>query len=308
MNEPGGCPIVTILFLIVIAILILLLFIIVIIIMTLKGLINNLTLWRNINPQPFVNINYPNILSPFPSASTYNLDTSDLAISSVMSAVNNDLNQNPYLPNYFKSFTKITNGVYQINTTGDYKIITIRGTLTQEDIESDLLWEQIPYHNMGHVHRGFAIMANNLYSKLNIPINSKILLTGHSLGAAVAELIAGRLAKERKDVNIALYVSARPRVGDLTWENSLSDLLANRWYLINDSDDVPQLPLPTMIKDNIIYGYTSPSLFRSVHFNYQTGSLINNHNPLTYQYAINPQKITEPFPKTWFIPISIACG
>ncbi|AYV85116.1 MAG: lipase family protein [Satyrvirus sp.] len=235
----------------------------------------------------------------------YNIELSRLGISCVMSAVNYHQKVNIQLPTYLKMVQSLPNDygiVLQPSVQSNFNdIVAFRGTLSHQDIVSDIEWPQIEYYGLGKVHQGFANIASLVYPALNFPTGSTVLITGHSLGASVAEIVATRLAKE-KNIKVELYISARPRTGDLTWNNSVEKYV-NRYILINQSDDIPQLPLPTMVKGKTGYGFVSPPLCKTINFSFQTGNVGDNHNPITYHYALYGG--TKPFNSMWYVPLAL---
>ena len=286
-----------------ICIIILILLIFLIILVTVYGylkyrsIINAISkIGDNITTQ-FYDIAYPGTLPPLGSDD----DIAKLSISLVLSAVNSYQGADLYLPQYLEMVQSLPSnyGIVMkptVESDIDY-IVALRGTLSHADFISDIRWVQVPYHGLGNVHSGFAGIAETIYPHLKFQPGSNVIITGHSLGASVAELVATRLAKER-NINVYLYISARPRTGDLFWDNNVRKYV-NRHILINQSDDVPVFPLPTMVKDKIGYGFIAPQIDETTYFDYQTGSIIDNHNPLVYHYALYKGK--PPFPWKWFI-------
>ena len=251
-------------------------------------------------------ISYPRMM---PKTSTiYNAELSKLGISSVMSAINIHQGEDPMLPDYLRLEKTLPESygviLKPVSTTNIDYIIAFRGTLSHADVITDIKWTQINYFNLGNVHQGFAELAIKLYPYIDIPPYSRVLITGHSLGASVAELIATRLSVE-KNIKSSLYISARPRTGDLKWDNNVKKF-TQRYILINQSDDIPQMPLPTMVREDIGYGYISPPENETVYFDFQSGNIGNNHNPLIYHYALYDKK--KPFNTLWYIPISYTCS
>ena len=249
----------------------------------------------------FSSIEYP---SSIPNAQDeFDINLSRLGISTVMSAINFHQKVNPLLPPYLKIAHALPQnyGIVLVPTIpSDFSyIIAFRGTLSHADVVSDLKWPQVEYYGLGKVHEGFAQIASVVYPYLNLPNNSTVLITGHSLGASVAEIVATRAAVEKK-LKVKLYISARPRTGNLTWDNNVKRY-TDRYILLNQSDDIPQLPLPTMVKGGVGYGYISPPVYRSIYFNFQSGNIGNNHDPLTYHYALYGGQM--PFYAMWYVPL-----
>ncbi|MGI4851187.1 MAG: lipase family protein [Janthinobacterium lividum] len=123
--------------------------------------------------------------------------------------------------------------------------IAIRGSQTKEDEEGSADWEvnfdaQMMQTDYGKMHRGFyqrttAMMANittqirSFYQDMSIQDrkNARIMVTGHSQGAALATLVSAMLTENLKDDlllgkdfdnkksnTIVSYLLSAPRVGD----------------------------------------------------------------------------------------------
>lgn len=75
--------------------------------------------------------------------------------------------------------------------------------------------------------------------------NATVTVTGHSLGAALATLLALDLAFNTK-LSIALYTLASPRVGDLTFHNVFNHVVPNAYRIANRLDVVTQTPPPLL--------------------------------------------------------------
>ena len=92
----------------------------------------------------------------------------------------------------------------------------------------------------GKVHRGFKAALAEVWSDLKNYLselqknNLKIWLTGHSLGAALATLAAGRFGSVQ-----GLYTFGSPRVGDLDFKQ---DFTAKAYRFVNNSDIVTKVP------------------------------------------------------------------
>lgn len=290
----GLCELVLLMLIILIALIVLIFY------FKYRAIVKNVSNIGNTIDTSFNSIRYPREM-PSVTGDQYDINLSRLGTSSVMSTINAKQGVDPRLPAYLTIVKPLPNyyGVIMKPTSGFDYIISFRGTLSHQDVVSDLKWVQIEYFGLGKVHKGFAEIASEVYPFIDIPANSNVLITGHSLGASVAEIVATRIAKEKK-VNVNLYITARPLTGDLTWENNV-DKYTNRYIVINKSDDIPQLPLPTMVKDKVGYGYIPAPMNRTIFFDFQTGNIGNNHNPLSYHFALYGG--TKPFQDMWYIPI-----
>lgn len=102
---------------------------------------------------------------------------------------------------------------------------------------------------------------------LGLPTGSKILIAGHSQGAAIATLLhamllhastdgAGPLAKamKPKDFDFKSYVFAQPKPGNWQFAHDFAQVAGNRGLahcINNDSDWVPQVPLSLEQPDEV---------------------------------------------------------
>lgn len=132
--------------------------------------------------------------------------------------------------------------------SNDKLFICFRGTEPTKfsDISADLkAWQlQDSKYKTGKVHAGFKaaldviwpIMLNYLEKNIS---NKEVIVTGHSLGAALATLCANRLSKDFKVTNISLYTFGSPRVGDKRWA---SNFIVPAYRFVNNNDIVTTVP------------------------------------------------------------------
>ena len=119
-------------------------------------------------------------------------------------------------------------------------VVAFRGT--DKDDPTDLAHDfnvlpQLWKHNKGRVHAGFAEalaqVENDVLSAL-LDLKCRILFTGHSLGAAMATLLASLRAPD------SLYTFGSPRVGDSDFVTALKGLDNHRY--VDCCDLVAQVP------------------------------------------------------------------
>ncbi len=83
-----------------------------------------------------------------------------------------------------------------------------------------------------------------------------LLITGHSLGGALATMAAASL--HENGINVAgLYTFGQPRVGDLTFSRQLDKNLAGKVFrFVNNNDVVPHVPPPFSFQNPLrFYGH-----------------------------------------------------
>ena len=132
-------------------------------------------------------------------------------------------------------------------------VVAFRGTETKnlQDWRTDLKAGFTPECG-GNVHCGFQGAVNHIWESLVVTIlqfrtnNQNLVLTGHSLGGALATLSAIRLVKAGQAVD-ALYSYGSPRVGNRAFRSEFNAVLLDRTFrFVNDEDGVARLPLKAL--------------------------------------------------------------
>jgi len=132
----------------------------------------------------------------------------------------------------------------------DTIIIVCRGTQVTEwqDIVADIRFKLVPSSSgIGKVHKGFKASVDNVWDDIvklfkKYP-NRRVYLTGHSLGAAMATLMAARCHRTEGMPNPVLYTFGSPRVGDLTYIRLLNSLNIEHYRFVNNTDIVTRNPI-----------------------------------------------------------------
>ncbi len=78
-----------------------------------------------------------------------------------------------------------------------------------------------------------------------LPSNAMVTVTGHSLGAALATLLALDMAANTR-LPVGVYTLASPRVGDLSFHNLFNHVVPNAYRIANRLDVVPKTPPPLL--------------------------------------------------------------
>lgn len=130
--------------------------------------------------------------------------------------------------------------------------VAYRGTSSYTNWMDDLEVKQVPYTTYTEcnckIHHGFYISGLNIKNqtldsvrllKKEYP-NYGIIITGHSYGAAISQIIGMELIKEGIDIEIYNY--GQPRIGDKKYADFVNTKLKSYWRFTHDRDIVPHLP------------------------------------------------------------------
>ena len=113
----------------------------------------------------------------------------------------------------------------------------------------------------GRVHTGFFLGWASVEREVLAQIKSwqnelqpgqtlpPLLITGHSLGGALATMATASL--QENNINVAgLYTFGQPRVGDLSFTRQLNNNLAGKVFrFVNNNDIVPHVPPPFSLRN-----------------------------------------------------------
>jgi triacylglycerol lipase len=125
--------------------------------------------------------------------------------------------------------------------------IVFRGTEPNQmkDILADVKAWRKPAREKGLIHFGFAQAIDKVYDNIVHWINEQkldgernITCTGHSLGAALATIMASRL-----DAN-ELYTFGSPRIGNRAFVKEMNNDGIKHYRFVNNNDIVTKVPFP----------------------------------------------------------------
>jgi triacylglycerol lipase len=147
-------------------------------------------------------------------------------------------------------------GLVAWNAAEKTALVSIRGTQTVHDWIDNLDAVAVPYNAVpeaGLVHMGFQLVYEHIRQNVGKLLTSgcpgvqRILVTGHSLGGAVAVLAALDIAKNvRCGVVPELHSFAGPRAGAPGFERYFNQHIPVCNRIVNFMDVVPQVPLPPL--------------------------------------------------------------
>lgn len=135
------------------------------------------------------------------------------------------------------------------------QLVAVRGTINVENALVDIDIQLIDDPKTGiRLHRGFAAAAASIYDALKSKINKdyQIVTTGHSLGGAIALILAMYLDTDHYNVE-KVVTFGQPKVTNITGAEKFSHL--NVWRVVTAHDLVPVVPPldPMDIKNLDIY-------------------------------------------------------
>jgi len=150
-----------------------------------------------------------------------------------------------------------------VGIRSDAVIIAFRGTepTNEQDFATDFDARQIPFETKlhfkgwGKVHEGWVDGVNVVLSKIAGALKEHddgvrpLWITGHSLGGALAMVIAAFLSNVPNNRIAGVFTYGQPRVGDPTFRARYDQMLGNITYrCVNDRDLVPHVPPRTLSK------------------------------------------------------------
>ena len=199
-------------------------------------------------------------------------DLVDAALTALLCANVCNISYNPYtvasqqlLDFGFTARMKIldvetdTNGIIASNS--QTTMVAFRGTSSFEDFITDIRFRKIPtvqgaenptYASEGFVHALDSVI-DSIMSEIKQDLgNKQIVLTGHSLGAALAALLMDRLVEEHHYTQSVLYVFGCPPLGDANFARSFR----RDSYVVTLDDDVVSTGMLISIGES--YGLYKP--------------------------------------------------
>ena len=127
-------------------------------------------------------------------------------------------------------------------------VIACRGTQPREfnDLKADLKAFPVVAETVSRVHRGFKTEVDELWPEIRKDTQTlkQLWFCGHSLGAAMATIMAGRCMDDPALANpVQLYTYGSPRVG---WPKYVKSLKVDHIRWQNNNDIVTRVPLKLM--------------------------------------------------------------
>ncbi|CAG9623668.1 lipase family protein [Sutcliffiella rhizosphaerae] len=174
-------------------------------------------------------------------------------------------------------------------------VVSFRGTQTDLDwiSDADIFQTPFPYcPSKPLVHSGFLSIYQSMREELfhclqALPSNKMLFVTGHSLGGALATLLALDNALNATFTSICMYNYGSPRVGNDDFAKIYNKSVPTSIRFVNLADLVPFVP-PTKV-----VGPVSKKTWYYHHIGHQSlfilreGSIVKNHSIETYMKAMS---------------------
>ncbi|WP_039726151.1 lipase family protein [Leptolyngbya iicbica] len=175
-------------------------------------------------------------------------------------------------------------------------ILVFRGTQRTAEWVGNIYAVQEDYINpqtgesLGRIHTGFRRIADGIINPLAVDAvkqinpNKPCYISGHSLGSALATLLALDIALAVPELQpqLQVYVYASPRVGNPDFVNSYAQILPNTFRITNLADPIPTMP-PTKLRAEFVHVGEEWSFLS------QGGDILPNHIVDTYRRAVNAE-------------------
>jgi triacylglycerol lipase len=199
-----------------------------------------------------------------------------------------------------------------VASKGTQLFVVIRGTQTPLEWLDDASIRPTPFiTGWGSTTAGFLLLHNQIFPAIeklvldNQGNADRLFVTGHSLGAALANLVAAQLIGDKKVTpdRLTVYTFSGPRVGNPIFADQFNKNISTAWRVFNTEDLVPTLPLSTVDADPrsslglfetnvelVLKLFFKPSPFTYQHVDtpvaltYQLSTVSDNHN-LTQLYS-----------------------
>ena len=146
-------------------------------------------------------------------------------------------------------------GYIAIDPTNHLIVLAIRGSISDANWKADwdMIRVEVDWCDECHIHRGFRnswnevekAVVENMQKAVQAHPHYRIVVTGHSLGGAVATIAAAELRRLDNHFRsfTELYTFGSPRIANEEAARWLSDQSTYNWRITNENDIVPRLPV-----------------------------------------------------------------
>ena len=219
--------------------------------------------------------------------------------------------------------------------------IAFRGTESHTDQLEDeiltvLLTSKVGFEDGGngevqrYFENAYNVLKGCVFDRLDEMMTSypnyNVVVTGHSLGGAVATITAYQLIKQGKVLRekLELYTFGSPRAGDKNFAFEHSTTVRTSWRVVHYKDCVVHIPTckgpcteageksPYQVRTEVYYGewdMTPRSPYRVCHTNELDRLCSSQFQTFSYEVLVKGKRICQPNHKNYFgIPVGTYCS
>jgi triacylglycerol lipase len=199
-------------------------------------------------------------------------------------------------------------GLVILDLSNKTTYVVFRGSKTMREWLVDFLFGQRPWNASEPlqgsiqdtdlmVHRGFIMIYSEIRQQVEDGVknasaySNRIVVTGHSLGAAMSSMFGLHFSSIQNAQPVHVYTFGKPRVGNQSYANSVNANIPGRfWRIENDSDAVVSVPtsvVPNLGNKNQPYVYQDEGQSTRYEQNWETLGL--NHHVNNYLAYLRSQ-------------------
>ncbi|MDR7421929.1 MAG: lipase family protein [Armatimonadota bacterium] len=179
--------------------------------------------------------------------------------------------------------------------SGAQAVVAFRGSVTRPDWLADFDVALKPFPlvaGAGRAHEGFTLIYRSCRDDLRavlraLPAGTRLVITGHSLGAALATICALDVAANTAFSAPVMYNFGSPRVGDQAFVDAYARRVPESWRIYNTADVVTAAPPQTLGYRHVPHGY---ALTAQTGRAFGQGDRPGNHSLVTYLHGLRMRR------------------
>lgn len=186
------------------------------------------------------------------------------------------------------SFSRLLMGYALRSKIDGHGVIVMRGTVTTDEWLNNMNYRMVPFHPLdaqyGSVHNGFRDIYKGIRGRYRELLDQfdpdrPLYLVGHSLGAAISQLMAldTVIRTPERAAQLRVYAYGPPRVGDTTFVEVYDRVIGTSYRVVNVCDVIPYVPFPELSALTNQQGYPYANTKGELVFMHQSGNPVANH-------------------------------